>query len=70
MIKIQEIKLNPQTMRAEVALFADTKVEVSSATTNDIVGFPKGYDIDFGSSVLTASGELAFRKSDDSWNWV
>lgn len=71
MIRVKEIKLNPKTMEADVSLFADTKSEVANAETSDIEGFPSGYSIAFGSSVMTASGELAFMKSDGTtWNWV
>ena len=52
----------------KVALFTDTKEEVSTAT--EIIGFPDDCIMDMGSTVITASGELAFMKSDGSWNWV
>jgi hypothetical protein len=68
MIKVTSISLNPETKKATVSLFADTKAEITG--TLDIQGFPAGYEIDFGSSVMTASGELAFMKSDGTWNWT
>ena len=68
MIKVIDIKLNPQEMTADVALFSDTKSEVTP--TAEIVGLPSGYTISAGSSIMTASGELAFMKSDNSWNWL
>lgn len=67
MIKVQSIKINPDDNTALVSLFADTKSEVA---TGDISGLPSGYDISSGSSVMTASGELAFMKSDGTWNWI
>lgn len=70
MIKVKDVKLNPGTLKAEVSLFADTKAEVSTTEISAIAGFPVGYTIDFGSSVMTASGELAFMKSDGTWNWT
>ena len=68
MVKVSEIKLNPTEKRAEVSLFSDTKAEITSGMT--VVGLPEGYTIDAGSTVMTASGELAFMKSDGSWNWL
>ena len=68
MIKVTEIKLDPTTKTADVSLFSDTKAEV--LPNAEIEGLPAGYAIDAGSSVLTASGELAFMKSDGQWNWV
>lgn len=52
----------------KVTLFADTKDEVASAT--EIIGFPEGATIEMGSCVVTANAEVAFRKSDGTWNWV
>ena len=69
MIKVKgEVVLNELTKTALVSLFADTKEEViDDLEVNDI---PAGYSIEFGSSVLTSNGDLAFRKSDNTWNWV
>ena len=67
MVIVQDVKLIESQMLAEVSLFADTKEEV----TNDIqLSIPEGYSIRPGSSVMTANGEMAFRKSDGTWNWV
>ena len=68
MIKVTSIKLDPNTKTADVSLFSDTKSEVLPDAK--ISGLPDGYSISAGSSVLTSSGELAFMKSDGSWNWV
>ena len=70
MIKVSSVTLNPDTMEAEVSLFADTKAEVDTAATTDIIGFPINYTIAFGSSVMTADGDMAFMKSTGLWNWV
>ena len=51
-----------------VELFADTKGEVTPSSV--ILGLPAGATIEAGSSILTASGEVAFMKSDGTWNWV
>ena len=68
MIKVTSIKLDPNTKTADVSLFSDAKAEVLPSA--EIEGLPAGYTIAAGSSVLTASGELAFMKSDGTWNWV
>lgn len=48
-------------------LFSDTKAEIQDGM--EVIGLPKGYTMDFGSSVMTADAELAFMKSDGTWNW-
>ena len=68
MIIVQEVKntdSNPNSYK--VSLFADTKAEVG---VSPIVGLPENATIEIGSTVMTASGELAFMKSDGTWNWV
>lgn len=67
MIKVTSIKSGLNN-KADVTLFADTKSEVTSGMV--IEGLPDGVTIDFGSSVITAAGEIAFLKSDGTWNWV
>lgn len=52
----------------KISAFADTKAEVTDDA--EFVGLPAGATIEMGSSVMTASGELAFMKSDGTWNWV
>lgn len=69
MIKVTSSKINGLT--ATVTLFADTKEEVVPGA--QIIGMPKlpgPLTIGMGSSVVTASGEVAFMKSDGTWNWV
>ena len=68
MIKVTEISKTETSNTYKVSLFADTKDEVTSDA--DIVGLPENATIELGSSVMTASGELAFMKSDGSWSWV
>ena len=68
MIKVTSSKSNPLTGKFMVSLFSDTKSEVTSSAT--IEGLPSGAEIDQGSNVITASGEVAFMKSDGTWNWV
>lgn len=67
MIKLDgELKLNPITKTAKGDWFADTKAEVATATFSEV---PAGYSIEAGSSIITASKELAFMKSNGSWDW-
>ena len=61
---------NTKTMKATVSLFADSKTDLDGITESDIVEFPRGYEIDWGSSVMTADGEVGFLKSDGTWNWL
>ena len=65
--KIEDFDGKPKTVYT--SLFADTKSEVSSMVLDDVIGFPKGCTLEAGSTVLTASGELAFLKSDNTWQW-
>ena len=68
MIRVKSIKLDHINKEAEVSLFSDTKAEVSASS--GISGLPEGYAIAQSSSVITASGQVAFMKSDGTWNWV
>jgi hypothetical protein len=67
MIKITSIK-HGLGNKADVTMFADTKAEVTTGMV--VIGLPEGVEPAFGSSVVTASGEVAFLKSDGTWNWV
>lgn len=70
MIRVKSITAY-QRNSVEVSLFADTKAEVGTTPLENIEGFPKDISkIAMGSSVLTASGDLAFMKSDGTWNWI
>lgn len=71
MVKVEELKntdWDKNTYR--VTLFADTKDEMSSVPLSDIEGLPEGSSIEMGSTVITADGDVAFYKSDGTWNWV
>lgn len=61
---------NEKTRKATVSLFADSKSDVETATEADILEFPEDYTIDWGSSAMTADGEVGFLKSDGTWNWL
>lgn len=49
-------------------LFADAKEDVTDGMT--IIDMPDGYTLDTESTVFTASGDYAVRKSDGTWNWI
>ena len=66
MITVTELKKMSKNTYL-ISAFADTKAEVA---TGDFVGLPKNATIAASSDVMTASGELAFMKSDGTWNWV
>ena len=69
MIKVKSIEeTNAITKEVGVSLFADTKSEVTSSA--EVKGIPQGYTIAQGSNVITATGDVAFMKSDGTWNWV
>lgn len=52
----------------QIQAFADTKEEVIPGCT--IHCLPTDAVIQPGSSIITADGEVAFYKSDGTWNWV
>lgn len=68
MVIVKEFKKHYSTRTVEVELFADEKTEITDNI--EIDGMPKGYSIEPGSSAMTANGEIAFRKSDNTWNWL
>ena len=70
-IKIKDFKQtdgNPNSYYIEA--FADTKAEV----TNDVADFPglpsNATSIEQSSYVRTANAEMAYMKSDGTWNWI
>lgn len=67
MIKVTSLKLGLGN-KADVVLFADTKSEITEGMV--VVGLPEGIEPAFGSSVITADGDIAFLKSDGTWNWI
>lgn len=69
MVRCTGYTLNDSDMTAKVQLEADSKSELTNISTDDIVGYPDGYTMDFMSSCFTSSAELGFLKSDGTWNW-
>jgi len=49
-------------------LFADSQNDIKPDM--EIINMPDGYELAFGSSVLTAEGDVAYLKSDKTWNWI
>jgi len=69
MIKVTEcINTDTDGNSYRISAFADTKSEVTSDA--EFVGLPAGATIEIGSDLITAAGELAFMKSDGTWNWL
>lgn len=69
MVRCIDYTVNDSDMTAKVQLEADSKSELANISTDDIVGYPTGYTMDFMSSCFTSDAELGFLKSDGTWNW-
>ena len=68
MVKLSEAKSYDHVNKKVTGkLFADAKSEIGPSMV--VVGLPEGYTMDFGSSVMTADAEIAYMKSDGTWNW-
>lgn len=68
MIKVTDLKNTDEKSNSYlISAFADTKSEVASG---DFIGLPEGAEIEIGSDIMTADGEMAFMKSDGTWNWL
>ncbi len=65
---IKVISVDREAKEAQVDLFADTRTEITDEM--EIQGMLMGFSPGFGSSVLTANGEIGFLKSDGTWNWA
>jgi hypothetical protein len=66
MIVVTDIKISPDGAKARVSLFADEQSDVTSEAISEAVGM----EVQPGSSVITADGDIAFMKSDGTWNWL
>lgn len=71
MIKVNDLR-NTDGDRNTVLIsaFSDTKAEVATTPISDYIGMPKNMTIEMGSDMMTADGEMAFMKSDGTWNWL
>lgn len=69
MIRLSEpASIDWNTKLATCSIFADSKSDVEGDIAEKL-GLPAGVKVAFGSSVMTADAEVAFLKSDGSWNW-
>ena len=69
-IKVTElVNTDGATNTYKVTAFADVKSDVDDGT-EPFVGLPRNATIERGSMVITADGDVAFMKSDGTWNWV
>lgn len=66
MLSVSEITISPDDTKAKVQLFADSKEDVTAEAVAEVVG----REVQMGSSCITADGDIAFLKSDGTWNWV
>ena len=67
MIKVTSMKIGLGN-KADVVLFADSKEDITDEMV--VIGLPEGVEPAFGSSVITADGDIGFLKSDGTWNWI
>ena len=70
MIEVTSLTKQPgdSLKQYQIQAFADTKEEVvPGAVFNHL---PVDAEIQPGSTVVTADGDVAFYKSDGTWNWV
>lgn len=66
--KILESIDRGETKECIVSIYCDTKEDITDDIRPD--GIPNNYHIGLGSYTVTANGEVAFRKSDDTWSWT
>lgn len=64
-IAIENTDANANSFK--VSLFADTREEVVPGAT--IIGMPEDATIEMGSDVFTSDGQMAFMRSNGTWNW-
>ena len=67
MIRVTSIT-HPIDGEAIITAFADAKTDVTQGAT--FIGLPENTTITFGSSIITADGDVAFLKSNGTWNWI
>ena len=68
MVIANDLSLDYAKQTATVSLFADQKSDITDSMV--VEGIPEGFTIAFGSSCMTADGELGFMKSNGQWNWL
>ena len=71
MIKVIECTNTDRNFHTyKIVAFSDTKAEVDTTPISDYVGMPKNATVEMSSLLITADGDVAWRKSDDTWNWM
>ena len=70
MITVTDLKRQPgdSVKQYQVSAFADTKEEVVPGA--EFIGMPTDGEMQHGSSIVTADGEIGYLKSDGTWNWT
>jgi hypothetical protein len=66
MVKVVNIKREQE--KAIIVAFADSKSDVTSGM--EVIGLPEGTEIAWGSSILTADGDVGLLDSEGTWHWV
>ena len=67
-VKFKKFDSKSGKWKAMATLVADSKEDIVEGMK--VIGLPKDTELLLGSSVITADGDFAYRKSDGSWNWV
>jgi len=72
MIKVEEYKNTDGDLHTyKISASADTRSEVESASLEDYIGLPAdARRLELMSDVMTTEGEMAFMRSDGTWNWI
>jgi len=69
-----KVKFFQQTDGNPTSYYIEAFADVKSEVTNDISDFPglpaDATSIEQSSYIKTASGEMAYMKSNGQWNWV
>jgi hypothetical protein len=68
LIKINQSEKKDSQNLITADLFADTRVEASDVT--DVKGLSTTDVLQAGSTIFTATGDLAILNSDGVWNWL
>lgn len=61
--------VDPLKKEVKGDIFADSKADLTGDVAAKL-NLPEGMTLAWGISAMTADGEIAFLKSDGTWNWV
>lgn len=70
MVRIQNVTNRQWNSNGKYNIVAELFADSKSDDLSSIINLGKNEVLAMGSSVLTASGDLAFLKSDGTWNWT